>query len=93
MVQEEEIESGQQVEVAVHKSLKTMQQSAVNYKNFMGSKAFTNIKLGSLSRSFLPYLRPENEKLNMWSLLGKLFGQDLTKVSLPVILSEPLSSL
>lgn len=29
----------------------------------------------------------------MWSLLGKLFGQDLTKVSLPVILSEPLSSL
>jgi hypothetical protein len=70
-----------------------MQQSAVNYKNFMGSKAFINIHKGSLSRTQLPYLRPENETLNMWSLLGKLFGQDLTKISLPVILSEPMSSV
>lgn len=29
----------------------------------------------------------------MWNLVGKLFGQDLTKISLPVILSEPISSL
>lgn len=29
----------------------------------------------------------------MFALLGKLFGQDLTKTSLPVILGEPLSTL
>lgn len=40
----------------------------------MGSQAFTNIKLGSLSRDKLPYLRPEDEKINMFNLLGKLFG-------------------
>jgi hypothetical protein len=46
----------------------------MNYKNFMGSRAFTSIKTGCLSRNQLPYLRPENETLNMWSLVGKLFG-------------------
>ena len=65
----------------------------MNYKNFMGSEAFVVIKPNNLSRKKLPYLRPPNEKINMWSVLGKLFGQDLTKISLPVIISEPLSTL
>jgi len=45
------------------------------------------------SRRKLPFLRPENEKISVWSLVGKFVGQDLTKISLPVILSEPLSTL
>ena len=38
-------------------------------------------------------MRPENEKVSVWALIGKFVGQDLTKISLPVILSEPLSTL
>jgi hypothetical protein len=38
-------------------------------------------------------LRPENEVIGIWSLISKFIGQDLTKISLPVILSEPLSTL
>jgi len=41
----------------------------------------------------LPFLRPENETVPIWTLIGKFVGQDLTKISLPVILSEPLSIL
>ena len=69
-----------------------MQQSAVNFKNFMGSKAFTVIQGGNMSRNKLPFLRPPNEIVPMWTILGKFVGQDLTKISLPVILSEPLST-
>ena len=54
-------------------SLRTMQQSALNYKNFMGSEAFTSLT-EILSRRKLPYLRAADEKINMWNLLGKLFG-------------------
>jgi|DEB0MinimDraft_12_1074336.scaffolds.fasta_scaffold29096_2 hypothetical protein len=72
-----------------------MQQSApaFNFKNFMGSRAFVIVKGSNASRKQLPFLRPEKESINMLSLLGKLVGQDLTKISLPVILSEPLSSV
>jgi len=59
----------------------------------MGSRSFIVLEGANRSRKQLPFLRPENESINMLSLLGKLFGQDLTKISLPVILSEPLSSL
>ena len=41
----------------------------------------------------MPYLRPEGEKIDLWSLIGKFVGQDITKISLPVILSEPLTTL
>lgn len=63
------------------------------YKYFKGSQVFVVVKGDNMSRNRLPFLRPENEKVNMFSLLGKLFGQDLTKISLPVILGEPLSTL
>ena len=61
--------------------------------NFKGSQVFVSVDMDNLSRAQLPYLRPENESINMWSILGKLVGQDLTKVSLPVILGEPLGTL
>ena len=64
-----------------------------NFPNFKGSLAFTSLKPGSRSRSQLPFLRPENERLPMLSLLSKLFGQDITKISLPVILAEPHTAI
>ena len=48
------------------RSLQTMQQSALNFKNFMGSRVFTNIKLGQLSRDCLPHMRPEYERLPLF---------------------------
>ena len=59
----------------------------------MGSAAFVKVKLNNSSRDKLPFLRPENEVIVIWSLISKFIGQDLTKISLPVILSEPLSTL
>jgi hypothetical protein len=73
--------------------METMQQSAVNFKNFMGSKAFVTITGDNPSRKVLPFLRPQGEVIPIWTLIGKFVGQDLTKISLPVILSEPLSTL
>jgi hypothetical protein len=70
-----------------------MQQSAVNFKNFMGSKAFVSVTGENPSRKVLPFLRPKGEVIPLWMLIGKFVGQDLTKISLPVILCEPLSTL
>jgi len=51
------------------------------------------VKGPDASRKKLPFLRPTDEKISVWALVGKFVGQDLTKISLPVILSEPLSTL
>jgi hypothetical protein len=59
----------------------------------MGSRAYVTVGGENASRKALPYFRAENEAIPIWSLLGKFIGQDLTKISLPVILSEPLSTL
>jgi hypothetical protein len=71
----------------------SMQQSAVNYKNFMGSRIYVSVTGDNPSRKKLPFLRPEGERIPIWSIIGKFIGQDLSKISLPVILSEPLSTL
>ena len=65
----------------------------VTAKNFKGTLAFTNHKGPNASRKKLPFLRDANEVVSVWALIGKFVGQDLTKISLPVILSEPLSTL
>ena len=70
-----------------------MQQSAQNFSNFNGTRAFVVIKGDNPSRKQIPFLRPEGEVIPLWTLLSKFVGQDLTKISLPVILSEPLSTL
>jgi oxysterol-binding protein 1 len=59
----------------------------------MGSRAFLKVTGDNPSRKKLPFLRQAGEKVPIWSLMGKFIGQDLTKISLPVILSEPLSTL
>jgi len=45
-----------------------------NMPNFKGSRALVVINGQHSSRVKLPFLRPENEVINMWNLLGKLFG-------------------
>ncbi|XP_052827241.1 oxysterol-binding protein-related protein 6 isoform X2 [Octopus bimaculoides] len=55
---------------------------------------------GELSRSFqtgrrskLPVPKPDTGDVSLWNLLCKNIGKDLTKISMPVTLNEPLSSL
>lgn len=52
----------------------------------------TNVKY-SQSRSSLPKLKGEREKLNIWSLVKDSIGKDLSKMPIPVVLNEPLSFL
>lgn len=44
-------------------------------------------------RSKLPVPRPDTGDVSLWNLLCKNIGKDLTKISMPVTLNEPLSSL
>ena len=59
-----------------------------NFKNFLGSRVFTEPD----SRTALPHLRPD-EQVPLWKILKNFIGQDLTKVSLPVILNEPMTGI
>jgi len=63
--------------------------SSINLANFKGSEIFVNRE----SRLELPFMRDPNEKFNMWNVLKKFVGKDLSKVSMPVNLAEPLTSL
>nr|XP_024219048.1 oxysterol-binding protein-related protein 6-like [Halyomorpha halys] len=44
-------------------------------------------------RSTLPVPRPNTEGLSLWNLLSRNIGKDLSQVSMPVALNEPLSML
>lgn len=44
-------------------------------------------------RRELPVPKPETEGINLWNLLCKNIGKDLSKISMPVTLNEPLSTL
>ncbi|CAH1394139.1 unnamed protein product [Nezara viridula] len=44
-------------------------------------------------RSTLPVPRPSTEGLSLWNLLSRNIGKDLSQVSMPVALNEPLSML
>ena len=63
--------------------------SSVNLACFKDSEIFVNRE----SRLELPFMRDPNEKFNMWNVLKKFVGKDLSKVSMPVNLAEPLTSL
>lgn len=43
-------------------------------------------------RSKLPAVNPESD-VGLWSLLYKNIGKDLSKISMPVSLNEPLNAL
>lgn len=44
-------------------------------------------------RTKLPSPKPDTEGLSLWNLLCKNIGKDLSQVSMPVALNEPLNML
>lgn len=54
------------------------------------SKLFNIIGI-SEERMTLPHMRPPNQKISAIQLLKDVIGKDLTKISFPVYLNEPLS--
>ena len=48
---------------------------------------------GTGRRRELPVSKTETEGVNLWNLLSKNIGRDLSKISMPVTLNEPLSTL
>lgn len=60
----------------------------------------TSIKLGTVGnksltgrRTVLPVPRPATEGLSLWNILYKNIGKDLSQISMPVALNEPLNIL
>ena len=41
----------------------------------------------------MPHLLPENFSVPIWKIIGKFIKSDLSKVSLPVLLCEPATTL
>lgn len=44
------------------------------------------------ARTELPFKKPD-EPVPLWKIISKFIGQDLTRVSMPVIMNEPMSGL
>jgi hypothetical protein len=44
-------------------------------------------------RRKLPAVNPDTSQVSMWNILRKAIGKDLSKISLPVILNEPIGIL
>lgn len=44
-------------------------------------------------RRKLPTASPDASQVSIWGIMRKAIGKDLSKISLPVILNEPLSIL
>lgn len=44
-------------------------------------------------RRQLPVLRDPNVKIDVWGLLKENIGKDLSKITMPVYLNEPISML
>lgn len=53
-------------------------------------QAFVRMQTGR--RSKLPAQKPDTD-ISLWGLLYKNIGKDLSKISMPVTLNEPLSML
>ncbi|KAI6647126.1 Oxysterol-binding protein-related protein 6-like isoform X2 [Oopsacas minuta] len=49
--------------------------------------------IGVKKRGMLPAPRPDIGGLSLWSILRKNIGKDLSRISMPVALNEPLSAL
>lgn len=41
----------------------------------------------------MPYLHPVGQTVPIWKIIGKFVKQDLTKISLPVLLNDPTNTL
>lgn len=61
---------------------------ATGLEKFKGSTVFVHEN----SRTELP-IKKADEVVPVWKIISKFIGQDLTRVSLPVVMNEPLSAL
>uniref|UniRef100_A0A3Q3VTR0 Oxysterol-binding protein n=1 Tax=Mola mola TaxID=94237 RepID=A0A3Q3VTR0_MOLML len=63
-----------------------------NFSNETESSAEENAALCQ-RRSCLPSLSPNNSTISLWNILRNNIGKDLSKVTMPVQLNEPLNTL
>lgn len=64
--------------------------------NEMESKyilGFKNSEVIHTDRETLPYLQPLGYTVQAWKVIAKVVQQDMTRVSLPVMVAEPLNAL
>jgi hypothetical protein len=66
-----------------------VKQEKKKFKDFLGSRIFVD---KNNTRTSLPYLA-EPRSIPIWKIIKQFIGQDLTQVSMPVILNEPLSAI
>lgn len=64
-----------------------------NAQELMVAAGSTAISTGTGRRSTLPAPSPDLGDTSLWSILYKNIGKDLSKISMPVTLNEPLSVL
>ncbi|GLG95172.1 Oxysterol-binding protein-related protein 6, partial [Gryllus bimaculatus] len=62
-------------------------------QSMAGGGAGAGMKCMTGRRTKLPAPRPDTEGLSLWNLLCKNIGKDLSQVSMPVALNEPLNML
>ncbi|XP_068082780.1 oxysterol-binding protein-related protein 6 isoform X2 [Anabrus simplex] len=62
-------------------------------QSMAGGGGNSSMKCMTGRRTKLPAPRPDTEGLSLWNLLCKNIGKDLSQVSMPVALNEPLSML
>ncbi|ESP01675.1 hypothetical protein LOTGIDRAFT_139282, partial [Lottia gigantea] len=67
--------------------------SGTSFKKFMSEDVMLSSTFPTGRRSKLPVPKPDSGDISLWNLLYKNIGKDLTKISMPVTLNEPLSSL
>jgi hypothetical protein len=44
-------------------------------------------------RDVLPALVPENQSYSIWQIIKSAIGKDLTRITMPIFLNEPISML
>ncbi|PNF39980.1 Oxysterol-binding protein-related protein 6 [Cryptotermes secundus] len=62
-------------------------------QSLVGGPGASSMKCMTGRRTKLPSPRPDTEGLSLWNLLCKNIGKDLSQVSMPVALNEPLNML
>lgn len=51
------------------------------------------ISYKKIMRDGLPALTPENQSYSIWSILKSAVGKDLSRITMPIWLNEPISML
>ena len=89
--EEEKIELEKRICVVKEKKLCLKIESLL--KNNEVFQKFPIKECKSRIRQQLPVLRDMNVKLNIWSILKENIGRDLTRITMPIYLNEPLNML